>query len=113
VCCSRQHAATRGTAGATWPGCCSPFGWSSPARIGTAIAQLVDEFIGDCARLIAAARAANALPKGPPPRQTAAAYVAVLEAVAIQLAGRAPYDVVLTERAARGVLGLPVEENVR
>ncbi len=81
--------------------------------VGKAIAQLVDEFVGDCATLIAAARAGNALPDGPPPRQTAAAFVAVLEAVAIQLAGRAPYDIELTERAARGVLGLPVEENVR
>ncbi len=35
------------------------------------------------------------------------AYVAVVEAVGIELAGCAPYDVELADRAVRGVLGLP------
>jgi hypothetical protein len=37
----------------------------------------------------------------------AVAYAAALEAVVIELAGRAPHDVELTERAAHGLLGLP------
>jgi hypothetical protein len=47
------------------------------------------------------------LPPGPPARKVAAAYAAPLEAVVIELAGQAPYDVELAERAARGLLGLP------
>jgi hypothetical protein len=37
----------------------------------------------------------------------AGAYLGVVEAVAISLAGQAHYDTELAERAARGVLGLP------
>jgi sigma-70-like protein len=40
-------------------------------------------------------------------RETARAYLVVLEAVGIELAGQAPYDAELAERAVPGVLGLP------
>ena len=37
----------------------------------------------------------------------ASAFLGVLEAVGSQLAGQAPHDVEMAERAARGLLGLP------
>jgi hypothetical protein len=60
-----------------------------------------------CARSAAATDAASIVPPGPPPGKVAAAYAAALAAVVIELAGQAPYDVELAERAARGLLGLP------
>lgn len=75
--------------------------------VGRSIAEIVGRLITDCAALIKAGRASGALPTGPPPRKVAAAYAAALEAVVIDLAGQAPYDVELAERATRGLLGLP------
>lgn len=49
----------------------------------------------------------GAIPPGPPPATTAAVFLGVVEAVGIELAGQTPYDIQLTERAVRGVLGLP------
>jgi AcrR family transcriptional regulator len=75
--------------------------------IGRAIEKIVDRLIADCADRIAAGRSSGAIPAGPPPQETADALLSVIEAVAISLAGQAPFDVELTERAVRGVLGLP------
>lgn len=60
-----------------------------------------------CARLITAARDSGAIPPGPPPRVTARALLGALEGAVIHMAGQAPHDVELAERAVRGVLGLP------
>ncbi len=75
--------------------------------VGRAIAKVVDRLVADCVALIVAGRASGVIPPGPPPREMANAYVAVVEAVGIELAGCAPYDVELADRAVRGVLGLP------
>jgi AcrR family transcriptional regulator len=75
--------------------------------VGQAIREIVDRLEADCAEWIAAGRSSGAIPPGPPPRETARAYLVVLEAVGIELAGQAPYDTQLAERAVRGVLGLP------
>lgn len=75
--------------------------------VGQAITQIIKRLTADCAQRIIAARRSGAIPPGPPPRETADAYLCVVEAVAIPLAGRAPHDTELAERAARGVLGLP------
>jgi AcrR family transcriptional regulator len=75
--------------------------------VGQAITEIVGRLVADCAGLIAAGRNSGAIPPGPPPREMASAYLGVLEAVGIQLAGQAPYDTQLAERAVRGVLGLP------
>lgn len=75
--------------------------------IDRAMSEIVDGLAADCAGLIAAGRRSGAIPPGPPPAETAAAYLGVLEAVGIELAGRAPHDVELTVRAVRGLLGLP------
>ncbi|MEU2158149.1 TetR/AcrR family transcriptional regulator [Streptomyces sp. NPDC019396] len=75
--------------------------------VGQAITDIVDRLEADCAGLIAAGRSSGAIPPGPPPAETASAYLGIVEAVGISLAGHAPYDVELAERAVRGVLNLP------
>ncbi|GAA1566238.1 TetR/AcrR family transcriptional regulator [Actinomadura kijaniata] len=75
--------------------------------VGRAIAGIIDRLDATCAGLIAAGRTDGTIPPGPPPEQTAAAYTAIVEAVGIELAGQAPHDIELIDRAVRGVLGLP------
>ena len=58
------------------------------------------------AALISAGRRIGAIPAGPPPKVLALAFVGVIEGVQIHLAGQAPFDVLLAERATMGVLGL-------
>lgn len=85
-------------------------GQVEPGRtIGSAraIAEIIDRLIADCAELIAAGRSSGAIPPGPPPRETADAYLSVVEAVGITLDGQAPHDTELAERAVQGLLGLP------
>ncbi|MFF4951122.1 TetR family transcriptional regulator [Streptomyces chattanoogensis] len=75
--------------------------------VGRAITEIGEEFIAHCAALITAGRKSGAIPAGPPPQETAHAYLGVVEAVGIHVAGQAPYDTELAERAVRGLLGLP------
>jgi hypothetical protein len=75
--------------------------------IGRAITEVVDRLLANCTQLITAGRTSGAIPPGPPPRDAASALLGALESVAIQLAGRAPHDTELAERAVRGLLGLP------
>jgi AcrR family transcriptional regulator len=75
--------------------------------VGRAIEEIGDRLLASCADWIAAGRRSGALPPGPPPREMAHAYVGALEGLVIFLAGRAPFDADLAERAVRGVLGLP------
>ncbi len=75
--------------------------------VGRAITDTIDRLTADCTALIAAAARSGAIPAGPPPAVVAGAYLSVVEAVGIDLAGQAPHDVELAERAGRGVLGLP------
>jgi hypothetical protein len=58
------------------------------------------------AALIADGRSIEAIPPGPPPQVLAIAVVGVIEGVRTHLAGQAPFDVLLEERAALAVLGL-------
>jgi AcrR family transcriptional regulator len=76
--------------------------------VGRAIEEGLDQLAVRCARLIAAGRDNGSLPDGPPVSDVAAALLGTIEAVGIELAGRAPYDAELAERAVRGLLGLPV-----
>ncbi|GIJ41156.1 TetR/AcrR family transcriptional regulator [Micromonospora andamanensis] len=75
--------------------------------VGRAISTIVDRLAASCADLIAAARSSGAIPPGPPPAAMASAFLGVVEAVGIELAGQAPFDTQLAERAVRGLLGLP------
>lgn len=60
----------------------------------------------ECTGLVSAGRRGGSIPPGPPARLTAAAFLAILESVAIEVAGRPPHDVELMGRAVRGVLGV-------
>ncbi len=75
--------------------------------VGRAIGGIVERLVAQAAERIAAGRASGALPPGPPPRDTALAYIGTLEGLVSSVAGRVPHDVELTERAVRGLLGLP------
>ncbi|MFB9388409.1 TetR/AcrR family transcriptional regulator [Streptomyces coeruleoprunus] len=75
--------------------------------VGRLIEKIIDDALDSIGEQIAAARAAGSLPPGPPPRETARAYVGAVEGIGILLAGHAPHDAELIERAVRGVLGLP------
>jgi AcrR family transcriptional regulator len=74
--------------------------------VGRAMGETYDRLASECAELVAAGRRNDSIPPGPPPHLTAGAFLAILESVGIELAGNAPHDVELTERAARGVLGV-------
>jgi hypothetical protein len=75
--------------------------------VGRRLREVENQLFGDCARLIVAGRRTGAIPPGPPVRALARAYLGAIEGLVINLAGQAPHDAVLAERAARGVLGLP------
>ncbi|UYM07431.1 TetR/AcrR family transcriptional regulator [Solicola gregarius] len=68
-----------------------------------------------CRKLIKAGHAAETIPAGAPDRMLALAVVGALEGTVISVAGRAPYDEQLAERAVAGVLGIEprTEENDR
>jgi len=74
--------------------------------VAQAIRQVERRLLADCARLVAAGRRSGAIPPGPPVAVTARGYFGALEGLVINVGGRAPHDVVLAERAVRGVLGL-------
>lgn len=75
--------------------------------VGRKIREVERQLVADCARLITAGRRSGAIPAGPPVRAMARAYLGAVEGLVINLAGQAPFDVVLAERAVLGLLGLP------
>jgi AcrR family transcriptional regulator len=75
--------------------------------VGRAVAAAGERVLIECTRLITAGRKAGTIPPGPPPRVLALAYLGAVEGLVINLAGQAPFDEVLAESAAQGVLGLP------
>ncbi len=74
--------------------------------VGGVMEELYEQLESECAALIRAGRRSGSIPAGPPLQLTASAFLAILESVGIELAGKAPHDVELTERAVRGVLGV-------
>ena len=75
--------------------------------VGQKIREVDRQLFADCARLMTAGRRSGAIPPGPPVRAMARAYLGAVEGLVINLAGQAPFDAVLAERAVRGLLGLP------
>ncbi|MEU2394638.1 TetR/AcrR family transcriptional regulator [Streptomyces sp. NPDC007369] len=74
--------------------------------VGHAVERSYDALVTDCLRLVEAGRATGTIPPGPPARALALAFVGALEGAVVSLAGQAPYDEVLAERAVAGVLGI-------
>ena len=74
--------------------------------VGRALNDVVNRVVAETTRLITAGRRSGAIPPGPPPRTLALGLIGVLEGVGVHLSGKAPFDIDLAERAARGVLGL-------
>jgi AcrR family transcriptional regulator len=75
--------------------------------VGRKLREVERQLVADCARLIGAGRRSGAIPPGPPVRTMARAYLGAVEGLVINLAGKAPFDAVLAERAVRGLLSLP------
>jgi AcrR family transcriptional regulator len=75
--------------------------------VGRKTRDVERQLVADCERLVTAGRRSGAIPPGPPVRAMARAYLGAIEGLVINLAGQAPFDAVLAERAVRGLLGLP------
>ena len=74
--------------------------------VGRAVNETLERFIDDTVRLITTGRRSGAIPPGPPPKELALAYLGALDWVVKTLRGQAPYDALLAEKAAMGLLGL-------
>lgn len=74
--------------------------------VGRAVDAAVARVLEATTRLIEAGRSAGTIEPEPPPGILAAAVLGAVEGVVIDLAGRAPFDEVLAERAVAGLLGV-------
>jgi AcrR family transcriptional regulator len=74
--------------------------------VGREIERVTETGVRRVARLVRAGRREGSIPQGPPVREVALACMGALEGTVIAVAGRAPHDQVLAERAVAGVLGL-------
>jgi AcrR family transcriptional regulator len=74
--------------------------------IGRELDRVSETLVRRLARLVRAGRRDGSIPPGPPVRVTALALAGAIEGAVIFLAGQAPHDEELTERAVRGILGL-------
>jgi AcrR family transcriptional regulator len=74
--------------------------------VGRHLEQIFDGLLERCTRLVNAGRRTGAIPAGPPAKLVALALIGALEGIVIGLAGHAPHDELLAQRAVAGVLGL-------
>ena len=74
--------------------------------VGQTIERIIAGNAERFAALITAGRDAGAIPVGPPADVLALAALAAMEGIAIQIAGAAPDDEVIAERAMLGILGV-------
>src|SRR5205807_2716120 len=74
--------------------------------VGRTLAQVAGTGVKRVARLIQAGRRDGSIPPGPPAMTVALACMGALEGAVISLAGQAPHDELLAERAVAGVVGL-------
>jgi AcrR family transcriptional regulator len=75
--------------------------------VGRRLREVERKLLRDCAALVAAGRRSGAIPPGPSASAMARGYFGAVEGLVINLAGAAPADALLAQRAALGVLGLP------
>lgn len=76
--------------------------------VGRAVQEASERLLLETERLIEAGRKNGSIPPGPPPGLQAIALLGAIEGLVITLAGQAPHDEELADRAVLGVLGLPV-----
>lgn len=74
--------------------------------VGRLIERVAGTGVKRVARLIQAGRREGSIPPGPPAMTVALACMGALEGAVISLAGHAPHDELLAERAVAGVLGV-------
>jgi AcrR family transcriptional regulator len=74
--------------------------------VGRATERIWEGGVKRCVKLITAGRKADSIPPGPPARAVALAVLGALEGAVIALAGHAPHDELLAERAVAGALGI-------
>jgi AcrR family transcriptional regulator len=74
--------------------------------VGRRVRQIIEEVLTETVRLITAAQRSGAIPTVEPPRELALACLGSVNGVLNAKAGQNPYDALLAERAALGVLGL-------
>ncbi|MEV0288777.1 TetR/AcrR family transcriptional regulator [Kribbella sp. NPDC050820] len=74
--------------------------------VGAALSGMIEPLKEELVKLITRGRRAGSIPPGPSPRALAAAYLGVLEGVTTAVRGDSQ-DQEITERAVRGLLGLP------
>ncbi|HEY6525606.1 MAG TPA: TetR/AcrR family transcriptional regulator [Solirubrobacteraceae bacterium] len=74
--------------------------------VGETIERIVHGNARRFAALITAGRKAGSIPPGPPADMLAIAGIGALEGIAIQVAGAAPHDELIAERAMLGMLGV-------
>jgi AcrR family transcriptional regulator len=74
--------------------------------VGRAVEEATERVVADCARLVAAGRRNGTIPPGPSARVLALAAVGAVEGLVINLAGHAPADAMLAEKAVAGLLGV-------
>ena len=76
--------------------------------VGRELDRVSAALVKRCTRLVQAGRRDGSIPPGPPAPAVARACIGALEGTVIAVAGQAPHDAVLAERAVAGVLGLSV-----
>ena len=74
--------------------------------VGRAVEDAIDRLLERMETLVDAGRNDGSIPPGLPPRVLALAILGAVEGLIINLAGQAPFDEELAERAVLGVLGL-------
>ena len=74
--------------------------------VGRRVRQIIEEVLTETVRLITAGQRSGAIPAVEPPRELALACLGSVNGVLNPKAGQNPYDTLLAERAALGVLGL-------
>jgi AcrR family transcriptional regulator len=76
--------------------------------VGREVERAWETLVKRCSRLISAGRREGSIPPGPPARAVALALIGAIEGAVISLAGQAPHDELLAQRAAAGVLGVGI-----
>jgi AcrR family transcriptional regulator len=74
--------------------------------IGHELERIQAGLVKRLVRLINAGRKQGSIPPGPPAKVVALALIGALEGAVITLAGQAPHDALLAERATAGILGV-------